>query len=73
MVLKNDRKARSDIIFADSAGICRNVTALAKKTHIPAPTLYKWRQDPDKIKAGELRVLFKAIRATDEDILKFFS
>ena len=73
MVIKNDRKARSDIIFCDSAGLPRNVAQLAKKAKIPAPTLYKWRANPDMINAAGLRLLFKAVRASDEDIIRFFS
>lgn len=72
MVIKSDKKARSDIIFSSPVGSV-NVAQLARKTQIPASTLYKWRQNPDRITAGELRILFKAVRATDEDILKFFA
>lgn len=72
MVIKSDKKARSDIIFSSPIGPV-NVAQLARKTKIPASTLYKWRQNPDGIHAGELRILFKAVRATDEDILRFFA
>lgn len=62
---------RSDIIFAGPTGQL-NVKQLAKITGIPATTLYRWRRDPDSIKAGELRLLFKATKTKPEDIVKFF-
>lgn len=62
---------RSDIIFAGPTGKL-NIQQIAKVTGIPPTTLYRWRKDPDSIKAGELRLLFKATRATPEDIVKFF-
>ena len=71
MVIKDTRKARSDIIFSGPVGPI-NIAQLARKTKIPASTLYKWRQDPDGIHARELGILFMAVRATDEDILRFF-
>ena len=63
---------RADIIFVGPTGKL-NVQQIAKVTGIPPTTLYRWRKDPDSIKAGELRILFKAVRATDEDILRFFA
>lgn len=62
---------RADIIFAGPTGKL-NIQQIAKATGIPPTTLYRWRKDPDSIKAGELRILFKATKATPEDIVKFF-
>ena len=64
-------RRRGDIIFAGPTGKL-NIQQIAKVTGIPPTTLYRWRKDPDSIKAGELRLLFKATKATPEDIVKFF-
>lgn len=71
MVIKSDKKARSDIIFSGPVGSV-NVAQLARKTQIPASTLYKWRQNPDRIPAGELRILFKAVKLPPEKVIEFF-
>lgn len=71
MVIKSDKKARSDIIFSSPIGPV-NVAQLARKTKIPASTLYKWRQNPDRITAGELRILFKAVKLPPEKVIEFF-
>ena len=62
---------RSDIIFAGPTGQL-NVKQLAKITGIPPTTLYRWRKDPDSIKAGELRLLFKAVKLPPEKVIEFF-
>lgn len=62
---------RSDIIFVGPTGKL-NVQQIARITGISPSTLYRWRREPDSIPAGELRLLFKATKATPEDIVRFF-
>ena len=63
---------RGDIIFAGPTGQL-NIQQIAKVTGIPATTLYRWRKDPDSIKAGELRLLFKATKTPPEKVIEFFT
>ena len=62
---------RADIIFVGPTGKL-NVQQIARITGISPSTLYRWRREPDSIPAGELRLLFKATKATPEDIVRFF-
>ena len=62
---------RSDIIFKSQVGE-HSITQLSKKTGIPERTLYQYREAPDMIPAGRLRLLFRAVGATDDKICKFF-
>ena len=63
--------ARADIIFVGPTGKL-NIQQIAKVTGIPPTTLYRWRKDPDSIKAGELRLLFKATKTPPEKVIEFF-
>ena len=62
---------RSDIIFKNRLGN-NSITQLSRRTGIPERTLYKYREAPETIPAGRLRLLFRAVGATEETIIKFF-
>lgn len=62
---------RSDIIFKNAVDDY-SITKLSKRTGIPERTLYKYRDEPETIPAGRLRLLFRAVGATEETIIKFF-
>lgn len=64
-------KSRGEIIFNNAIGHY-SITQLSRKTGIPERTLYKYRQQPDNIPAGKLRILFKAVGASPENVLRFF-
>ena len=64
-------KSRGDVIFEGPLGYY-SITQLSKKTGIPERTLYKYRQQPDSIPAGKLRILFKAVGASEDSICRFF-
>jgi hypothetical protein len=62
---------RSDIIFKNKLGN-NSITQLSKRTGIPERTLYEYREAPETIPAGRLRLLFRAVGASEEAICKFF-
>ena len=45
---------------------------LAEFLGIDESTLYRWRHEPDSIPAGELRLLFKAVKLPPEKVIEFF-
>ena len=63
--------ARGDIIFVGPTGKL-NVQQIARITGISPSTLYRWRHDPDIIPAGDLRLLFKAVKLPPEKVIEFF-
>jgi transposase-like protein len=63
--------ARGDIIFVGPTGKL-NVQQIARITGISPSTLYRWRNYPDSIPAGELRLLFKAVKLPPEKVIEFF-
>ena len=62
---------RADIIFVGPTGKL-NVQQIARVTGISPSTLYRWRREPDSIPAGELRLLFKAVKLPPEKVIEFF-
>lgn len=44
-----------------------NISMLAKQTRIPASTLYAKIREPDTFTVRELRLIWKALRYTDQE------
>lgn len=65
------RQSRGKLLFFGPLGPY-SITQLSRKTGIPERTLYAYRKDPDNIPAGKLRLLFKAVGASPENVLRFF-
>ncbi len=47
-----------------------NIAAISRETGIAQATLYRYRENADRIRLGDLRRLVKALGLTDEQLVK---
>ena len=63
-----------DVAFraiVDGDGLVKpNKTALAKELNVTRGMIYAYRERPASMKLGQFRIMVKALKLTDEQILK---